>query len=274
LHETNGLRQDASHFAAEISASEVCVSEQILYSLIVRDITERKEAERRVKEFYSTVSHELRTPLTSIRGSLGLIEGGVLGDISPEVKEYLSIACGNCDRLIGLINDILDVRKIDANQLTLSCKSVNAESLVIASLERVKAIADAKGISLEPDCATTSLVNVDSLRIVQALTNLLSNAVKFSPPGTRVKVHASDTKDDMVRFSVTDQAQGIPARKISKLFAKFQQLDSSDTRETGGTGLGLAISKSLVELHGGQISVESEVGKGSTFYFDLPAARK
>jgi signal transduction histidine kinase len=241
--------------------------------LIVRDISERKEIEKRLKEFYSTISHELRTPLTSIRGSLGLIEGGVLGEISPEVKEYLSIARGNCDRLIDLINDILDLRRIDAKQIELKLAPVDPQTLVHESVDKVKPIAEAKGISLELDCQSKQLVNVDTGRIVQALTNLLSNAVKFSPPGTLVKVTAGDAKDKMVRFAVQDQAAGIPARQIKKLFGKFQQLDSSDTRTVGGTGLGLAICKSLVELHGGRVNVDSEVGRGSTFWFDIPATK-
>jgi PAS domain S-box-containing protein len=273
LQEIKGLRKDNSLFPAEISVSEVRVSDETLYSIIVRDISERKEAEKRVREFYSTVSHELRTPLTSIRGSLGLIEGGVLGEIPGEIKEYLSIARGNCDRLISLINDILDVRKIDARQIQLKLEPVQPQILLNESLDRVKGVAEARGISIEPDCQSTCLVNADTTRIVQALTNLLSNAIKFSPPGATVKVQADNSKNDMVRFSVIDQASGIPAHHLKKLFSKFQQLDSSDTRETGGTGLGLAISKALVELHGGSISVDSEVGRGSIFWFDLPAAR-
>jgi PAS domain S-box-containing protein len=273
LHEAKGVRKGDTIFPAEISVSEVRVKEETFYSLIVRDISERKEIERRLKEFYSTISHELRTPLTSIRGSLGLIEGGVLGDISKEVKEYLSIARDNCDRLIDLINDILDLRRIDANQIELRLAPVDPETLVHESIDKVKPIAEAKGIALELECQSKQLVNVDTARIVQALTNLLSNAVKFSPPGTLVTVRAGDAKDKMVRFSVQDQAAGIPARQIKKLFGKFQQLDSSDTRETGGTGLGLAICKSLVELHGGKINVDSEVGRGSTFWFDLPATK-
>jgi len=270
LQETVGHRRDKSSFPAEISVSEVRLSDQVLYSIIVRDISERKEVEKRVTEFYSTVSHELRTPLTSIRGSLGLIDGGVFGDVSPTIKEYLSIAKANCDRLIGLINDILDIRKIEANKLDLNLEYVLPDELLRASADSIRTIADAKQIRIVRRAQTKRKVHVDTGRIVQILTNLISNAVKFSETGKHVELIAADGENGMVRFSVIDEGPGISEMQLKKLFGKFQQLDSSDTREKGGTGLGLAISKSLVELHHGKIGVASEVGKGSTFWFEVP----
>jgi signal transduction histidine kinase len=212
----------------------------------------------------------LRTPLTSIRGSLGLIDGGVFGDVSPTIKEYLTIAKSNCDRLIGLINDILDIRKIEANKLDLNLEYVLPEELLRASADSLRTIADEKKILIVKHAQTKRKVHVDSGRIVQILTNLISNAVKFSEPGKHVDLIVADGENGMVRFSVTDEGPGISDIQLKKLFGKFQQLDSSDTREKGGTGLGLAISKSLVELHHGRIGVASEVGKGSTFWFEVP----
>jgi PAS domain S-box-containing protein len=274
LHEAAGHRKDRTKFPAEISVSEVHLSEEVIYSIIVRDISERKEIEKRVTEFYSTVSHELRTPLTSIRGSLGLIEGGVLGQTNPAITEYLQIARASCDRLIGLINDILDIRKIEANKLELKLEPTAPTSILKASTDSVRAIAEQRGIRIILKDAANSEISVDGPRIVQIITNLLSNAVKFSESGSEIVLSTEDVDESMVRFAVIDQGPGIAPGEIKKLFSKFQQLDSSDTREKGGTGLGLAISKSLVELHKGAIGVESKVGEGSTFWFEVPACKR
>lgn len=240
---------------------------------IAHDITERKEVEKRVSEFYSTVSHELRTPLTSIRASLGLIEGGLAGEISAKTAQLIQIARSESDRLIRLINDILDIRKIEAGRLELKREDVLPAKLVDISIDSVRAMAAEAGVNLVEKTEHTEGaegVLCDRDRIVQVLTNLLSNAIKFSPRDSTVSV-AVERLDYAFKFSVTDFGSGIAEDQLPKLFGLFQQLDSSDSRPKGGTGLGLAISKAIVEEHGGKIGVESLKQKGSVFWFELPA---
>lgn len=239
-------------------------------SVIVHDITERREAEKRVKEFYSVVSHELRSPLTSIRGVLGLIEGSIVKIDSSEAMELVEIARGSTDRLIRLINDMLDLKKIEAGKMELQRSKIQAEDLVSGTLYSLKALSEESGIQLECQTQTDEHVYADWDKCIQVLTNLVSNAIKFSPIGSQVTIMAKDGLNKRVRFCIMDKGPGISTQDIPKLFNKFQQLDSSDSRQKGGTGLGLAISKALVEEHGGIIGVESIPGKGSNFWFELP----
>ncbi|MBS1952948.1 MAG: response regulator [Cyanobacteria bacterium SZAS-4] len=240
-----------------------------------RDITQTKEAERRVSEFYSTVSHELRTPLTSIRGSLGLMEGGLTGAIPEKTLKMVKIARSECDRLIRLINDILDLQKIEAGMIELKRADVQADHLVERTIDGLKGMAHTLNIDLIAGQPTNAVVHCDQDRIIQVLTNLVSNAIKFSPPGSDVLIGVKqDVEESSLKFFVKDNGPGIPPAQAHKLFARFQQLDQSDSRQKGGTGLGLAITKAIVEEHHGLIGVDSEVGKGSTFWFSLPAVSK
>lgn len=236
---------------------------------IQTDVSARKEAETQVSEFYSMVSHELRTPLTSIRGSLSIINGGLAGDVPAKCKQLVGVGLSESERLIRLINDILDVRKLEVGKLDLVLESVLASDLVETAITSLSSYAEEAEISLAASIQQDAAVICDRDRIMQVLTNLISNAVKFSPPqsSTIVEVTAAAER---VRFAVIDSGDGIPTNKLNRLFSKFVQLDSSPTRKKGGTGLGLAISKSIVEQHGGSIGVESEIGKGSTFWFELP----
>ena len=236
---------------------------------IVHDISERKEMERRVSEFYSTVSHELRTPLTSIRASLGLLEGGLAGALSAKATKLVDIARSECDRLIRLINDILDIRKIEAGKLELRISPVSVKKIVDLTIQGTAGMALECGVKLVSVVTTEREIRADQDRLIQVLTNLVSNALKFSPPDGEVTVQVED--DGLFcRFSVTDKGPGIPEDQLSKLFGLFQQLDSTDSRPKGGTGLGLAISKAIVEQHGGVVGVDTKPGRGSTFYFDVP----
>jgi PAS domain S-box-containing protein len=238
----------------------------------VRDISERREVDRLKKEFVSTVSHELRTPLTSIRGSLGLLSGGVLGELPPEAKEIVTVAERNVVRLVRLINDILDLERLDTGRMEMRFENAAIADLMTRSLEAVRAFADAEGVSVEIGAADGARVLADGDRAVQVIVNLLSNAIKFSPRGERVTVSVF-THGQWVEIRVADRGRGIPAAQRESVFERFRQVESSDARQKGGSGLGLAICKAIVEQHGGRIGVESEEGKGSTFWFHLPAAR-
>ncbi|MBX9688535.1 MAG: PAS domain S-box protein, partial [Candidatus Obscuribacterales bacterium] len=240
------------------------------FASIARDISARKEAERRISEFYSTVSHELRTPLTSIRASLGLLEGGVAGTLNAEVLQLVEIARSESDRLIMLINDILDLRKIEAGKLELHLRELQLPSLLNNAIESIRAMADENSVKLKtPNCPDLKFV-ADHDRLIQVLHNLVSNAIKYSRKNGEVEIKVEERPGRRLHFSVIDSGPGIRSDQMHKLFGKFQQLDSSDSRPKGGTGLGLAISKAIVEEHGGRVGVNSRIGEGSTFWFELP----
>lgn len=237
------------------------------------DITERKKIDQMKNEFISVVSHELRTPLTSIRGSLGLITGGVVGQVPPKVKTMIDIAYKNSERLVRLINDILDIEKIESGKMAFDMKPVRLAALVEQVIEANRAYAAEAGVTLAFEHSLPeATILADGDRLAQVLTNLLSNAAKFSPPGDAVNITMS-RRGHALRVSVADRGPGIPAEFRAQLFQKFAQADASDTRQKGGTGLGLSISKAIVEKLGGRIGFETAEGAGTTFYFDLPEWR-
>lgn len=236
---------------------------------IIRDIRERKEADRMKSEFVSIVSHELRTPLTSILGSLELMSGGVLGEIPPEAAEMVEISYFNADRLLHLINDILDMEKIESGTMSLHLQHVELLGIIRKSVAANQAYGVRYKVVFEMKETLPGIeVNVDEDRIIQVLSNLLSNAAKFSPAGSSVDVNMVHVPDG-IRVKVTDRGPGIPDELRKRMFQKFAQADSSDSRKKGGTGLGLSISKAIVERHGGRIGFEP-ASPGTTFYFDLP----
>jgi PAS domain S-box-containing protein len=235
-----------------------------------RDITSRVQVDRLKDEFVSTVSHELRTPLTSVRGALGLLSSGVLGAISDRAKRMLEIAVTNTDRLVRLINDILDLERISSGRVELNRGIASAAELMRDAVDVVQTVADRASVSIacEPD---PTLIWVDRDRIVQTLTNLLGNAIKFSPAGASVRLHGC-ADGETFTFSVEDRGRGIPADKLESVFERFKQVDASDSRDKGGSGLGLAICRSIVTAHGGSIRAESREGEGSSFRFTVPLA--
>ncbi len=236
---------------------------------IFRDITERKAVERRLSEFYSVVSHELRTPLTSIRASLGLMEGGIAGQMSEKAMRLVHIGRTESDRLIRLINDILDMKKIEAGRFELFLAEVSAEDLIASAVDGLESAAAEARVVLSPVIKNAVSVLADADRVVQVLTNLISNAIKYSPPEAEVEISVCQ-KGTSALFCVADRGPGIAASEVPRLFAMFRQLDGSDRRQKGGTGLGLAICKAIVEQHGGRIGVDSTPGQGSTFWCELP----
>ncbi len=270
--EVTGRRQDGTLFPLELSVSEMQLADRRMYTGIVRDITERKKIDRMKTEFVSTVSHELRTPLTSIRGSLGLIAGGMAGDLPAQAKGLVDIAYNNSERLVRLINDILDIEKIESGNMRLDLQARNLASLLRQSLEANAAYAALFGCNFVlENTADNAMVVADTDRFVQVMNNLLSNAAKFSPAGGVITVSAM-RRAPGVRITVADQGSGIPEEFHSQVFQKFAQADSSDTRKKGGTGLGLSIAKAIAQKFGGDITFESTAGAGAKFFFDLPEA--
>jgi PAS domain S-box-containing protein len=250
----------------------------------IQDIRDRLEVERMKDEFISIISHELRTPLTSIRGALDLLASGIYDKHAEKSKRMLEIAISNSDRLVRLVNDLLDLERLDSGKVRLIKQPCQIVDLMQQAVDSVQAIADQSIITLSLTSISATLsVAPDS--IIQTLTNLLSNAIKFSPPGSTVWLKAeefnfippvptSSSPTSYILFSVEDQGRGIPVDQLETIFEKFQQVDVSDSRQKGGTGLGLAICKKIVQQHSGEIWVESVLGKGSTFYFTLPLVKQ
>ncbi len=238
----------------------------------IQDITERKRIEQMKNEFVSAVSHELRTPLTSISGSLGLVVGGMLGSLPANIHNMLTIAHKNSMRLTLLINDLLDMEKLLAGKMQFDMRAQLLLPILQQSVEGNTAYADTFGIRLQllADAAMENVhINIDAQRLQQVLANFISNAVKFSPPQGQVEVVAS-LQDNQVKIAVVDHGPGVSAEFRARIFQKFSQADSSDSRQRGGTGLGLAISKAFVERMQGAIGFDSELGKGATFFAIFP----
>jgi CheY-like chemotaxis protein len=237
--------------------------------MVFRDVSERRAVERMKDEFTSVVSHELRTPLTSIRGSLGLLAAGVLGPLSDKAQHMVDIAVANTDRLVRLINDILDIERMESGTAVTEKRTCDAADLAGQAVAVMQGLAEGAGVTLVATTVAAPLW-ADPDRILQTLTNLLGNAIKFSPPGGTIGLDV-ERRGDEVLICVRDEGRGIPPEKIETVFGRFQQVDASDARQKGGTGLGLAICRGIVEQHGGRIWAESVPGEGSTFRISLPA---
>ncbi len=230
-----------------------------------------KEIDQMKRDFVAMVSHDLRTPLTAIQSVHALLETDVCGELNEDGHDYLDIAEENVSRLIALVNDLLDLEKMETARLDLKLEDISLNDVVRASMNSVRAVAAEKGIEISYDSDQNFYVMVDRDRIVQVLVNLLSNAVKFSPESSKVLVTAQLLGTDSVKVCVTDSGRGVPADKRRMIFERFKQVDRSDSTEKKGTGLGLAICKAIIECHGGKIGVDSEEGSGSTFWFTVPA---
>ncbi|MBW4508978.1 MAG: response regulator [Scytonematopsis contorta HA4267-MV1] len=281
--EIYGRTKNGREFPAEASISKLKVGNEILYTVYLQDISERKQIERMKNEFVSVVSHELRTPLTSIHGSMGMISSGLIKPDTEQGKRLLQIATDSTERLVRLINDILDIERIESGTVKMEKQICNPEDLINTAIGLMQPLATAADVTLSVSSISASIW-ADPDRIIQTLTNLLSNAIKFSKPGSTVSLIA---KVDNVRtsienqeisepfshhliFQIKDSGRGIPADKLETIFERFQQVDSSDSRKHDGTGLGLAICRSIVQQHNGKIWAESTLGEGSSFYFKIP----
>jgi len=266
------MKKNGSLLQCEIGMNQFELDNENSLVFVIRDISHRSEIEKMKNQFVSTVSHELRTPLTSIKGSLGLLSAGVFGVFPAKANELLAVAEKNCTRLTKLIDDILDLEKINAGKLEFDYENLEINDLVSQSIYLNRPYAEQFGVKItELKLIKTAFIKADKSRLLQVISNLISNAVKFSEPGNEIEIITEKIRDN-VKVSIKDNGIGISADSRKKLFDTFSQVDSTDSRAKGGTGLGLSICKLIIENMNGKIDFESTEGKGSTFFFILPEA--
>jgi PAS domain S-box-containing protein len=271
IEEFMARRKDGTLLPCEVAVSPMKLANGIFYVAVIRDITERRQVEQMKSEFVSTVSHELRTPLTSIAGSLGLISGGAAGALPERAARLVEIAHSNSKRLVRLINDILDIEKIESGKMPFEIVDLHLASFLQQAVAANQAYADEHKVGLELGAVPAdAVVRADPDRLMQVMTNLISNAAKFSPAGAAVRI-AVEPLDRRWRIGIADRGAGIPDEFRGRIFQKFAQADSSDTRAKGGTGLGLSIVREIMARLGGAIDFETRQGQGTTFFVDVPA---
>ncbi|MEN3159171.1 ATP-binding protein [Alkalimonas sp. NCh-2] len=269
---TQGRNHFDQAFPLELSRSEVEFNQLKKNVILLRDMTERHKVDRLKNEFVSTVSHELRTPLTAINGSIGLVLGGVMGSVSPQVQQLLQTAYDNCAHLTHLINDLLDMEKLEAGKMRFQLQPVVLDQLLQQCIEQNQPLAAQAHLKLELQTQPTpSLVRVDPVRLQQVVTNLLSNAIKYAPINSTVEIRLQ-TEATQAKVMILDHGSGVPEHFQPLLFQKFAQADSSDRKQQSGSGLGLAIARSLILAMHGDIGYQPLQPHGSCFYFTLPVA--
>jgi PAS domain S-box-containing protein len=267
IGELEGARANGDQFPVEVTVCDLETAEGPRLLANILDVSQKKEVERIRREFVSTVTHELRTPLTSVRGGLTLLSAGALGELPAKAKDIVTMAERNTMRLLDLINDLLDIEKLEAGMLKMEIDEIVLDEVISRSMESIYTFASERKVEILPEQAPFT-VSADKDRLVQVLVNLLSNAIKFSPAGGSVEIEIFDIGAD-VEIAVVDHGRGIPQSFKEKIFQRFQQA-SGDSKHKGGSGLGLAICKTIVELHGGQIGFDSEEGVGTRVWFRLP----
>lgn len=267
--ETTYWTRDGRPVPVECTSNVVVEGGAVVGAVVTfRDMSERRAMERLKDELVSIVSHELRTPLTALRGALGLLAGGVLGEVAPQAKRMLDIATGNTERLIRLTNDILALERLKSGHAELDLRPCNLRDVLATALEAVRPLAAQAGVDIRLQSVDREL-RADEDRLIQLVTNLVTNAIKFSDTGSEVLVSGM-VDGPFARLEVRDHGRGIPPDMHAVIFERFAQVDASDSRDKGGTGLGLAICKAIVQQHGGRIWVESDLGRGSRFHVELP----
>lgn len=272
VQEFLAARKDGATFPVEVTVSPVRLADRTVFLALIRDVSERRQVEQMKSEFVSTVSHELRTPLTSIAGSLGLVTGGAAGQVPEQALRLIEIAKSNCTRLVRLINDILDIEKIESGNMRFDVAPLRLGPFLEQAMQANRAFAAEHGVGLALEAVPPgATVIADEDRLMQVMTNLLSNAAKFSPAGETVRISVRPL-DRRYRITVADHGPGIADEFREKIFGKFAQADSSSSRQKGGTGLGLSIVREIVNRMRGSVSFDSEPGNGTAFHVDLPAA--
>lgn len=256
---------------AQLNVSLVADGARPLYFIAqIQDISERKSIEAAKAEFLTMVSHELRTPVTALRGALGILAAGAAGELPPKAQALTALADRNADRLHRLVNDILDIEKIESGAFAYRRSDVDLNQLVAQAAIDLKPYADQYQVQIDVRSdLPRAFVHADADRLMQVLANLISNAVKYSPPGGKVELQISRTSA-RIRVSITDHGEGIPEMFRAHIFEKFAQANWTATNPKGGSGLGLNISRAIIEHHGGVLAFGTELGVGSTFYFELP----
>jgi PAS domain S-box-containing protein len=267
-YEMTAHAADRESIPIEVSMNEFETLEGKRHLVLIIDVTERHVVEQLKQEFISMVSHELRSPLNSVLGFLEMLPEGIYGELNSTGQEKVNVAERNVNRLIRLINDLLEIDRTEAGRPSMEIEDISIKPLIDRSVDAVKALADKENITIQVSDSDAT-VTADGDRIVQVIVNLLSNAIKYSPAGGKIEV-LTVMQEDWLEVRVKDEGRGIPEKYKALIFEKFQQVNSSDWRQKGGTGLGLAISKAIVDQLNGSIGVESEEGKGSTFWFRLP----
>lgn len=238
---------------------------------VIHDVSQRKHIERMKRDFVAMVSHDLRAPLSSIQLILQSAVRGVYGGLPDKASERVGMAVDSVDRLIGLVNGLMSMEKLESGESELEISGIRADDVVVPAVHSMEGLASKADVKLVVDKHKNSYFYGDKERLIQVFVNLLSNAIKFSPPQGEIKVSIVETQKDL-SFRIRDRGRGVPGEMQDKIFDRFQQVKLSDERELGGSGLGLSISKAIVESHGGTIGVESAVGEGSTFWFNIPLA--
>lgn len=268
------VKEKTKELEAAITALQLNnVSLQELNEMLAQQKDELRKNEIARQEFSAMITHELKTPLVAIIGYGSMLLHGKLGELAPVQRQKLQVMHKNAERLTELIQDILDVQKLELGELHLDIKQASARDIIVQSINSLKPHAESKGVRLSNGFNNDLRLECDSGRIIQVLSNLVNNGIKFSPSNSKIDIDAK-LEDHSVVFTIKDSGIGIPAEKQDKLFTKFYQVDTSLTRKAGGTGLGLVISKGIVEAHKGKIWFESETGKGSIFSFSLPIGGK
>ncbi len=272
IYETEAVRRSGQPLPVQLSLTGFQAMDGDCYLAVILDITERKEIERLKQEFVAMISHDLRTPLTSIQIFLNMLTKGTYGAMTETGMKKADMADRNATRLINLVNDLLDIEKMESGQLELNRQPSTLGSPIERSVESVRAFAEKNGVTIDTGPISQTEVLADSDRLVQVITNLLGNAVKFSPAGTAVIISTSETPNT-VTVEIKDHGRGVPDHLRQTIFERFKQVEIKDATEKKGTGLGLAICRAIVEQHGGEIGVDSEEGQGSTFWFRLPTLK-
>jgi PAS domain S-box-containing protein len=267
-HDWRAERRDSSDFQAELTAQVPSSRSEIGTVVAILDVTAAHELQQMRRDFVSIVSHELRSPLTSIKGFLSLLIEGVYGDVSVKLIDRAKRADFNTGRLVRLVNELLLIEKMDSGVMAVDKTSVFFSIIVQQAVESLKELAESNGVKVEFENIEVELL-ADPDRLTQVLINLISNAIKYSESGQTVSIQRVDCQD-WLEVRIIDQGRGIPAFAQARIFERFQQVETDDSKRKGGTGLGLAICKSIIEQHGGSIGVDSEPGKGSSFWFRLP----